>query len=1017
MKSTVSKAIALVMSVMFLFFTIPGLPVSALDNPDKGKAVFDENIPPDSPLPDFSEQREKKEHKSKAHQKLATQLLQLVDPEMLPEGETKAGLLKQLDKMNMVTYGNEKSVDAAMAKVYIKLQPGAEAASLGSLAEVTNKDADSNLVVADVAVGDLEALAELDAVVGVQPVMAPIVYKVNTSEGVGMHNVDDAINAGANSGAGIKVGVISDGVDNLASAVASGDLPNNVRVVNNDLYHFDEDYNPETHPEYDEGTAMLEIIYDMAPGVELYFSDCGENQLAFNESIDDLVAAGCTVIVDDIGWILEPFFEDGVVAKHVQQLIDAGNLVYVSSAGNSATEHYQGLFYSNGNNKHDFSRGKDASFKQLYVALDPGEYVIAVLQWNDYGESSSNDYDMFLVNRANLQEVAWSNQTQNGNDDPIEAFMYVNTTKSSLSLAIDVELYSGVAKTLELYLYPGYGTLLSSKNIVTSNSIFGHAAAPGVITCGAIDHATPTKAESFSSQGPVTLVNGSTRRKPEVCGADGVSVTGAGSFPSHFYGTSAAAPHVAAIAALVWSNHPGFTPQQVRDRILNNAVDLGTSGFDNIYGYGRADAYYSVMDFYTVAFNTNGGSAVTSKKVVANGKVSQPATTRVGATLVGWFTDSGFTDQWDFANDVVTGNITLYAKWEVNKYTVSFNSCGGSVVDSLPNVEHGSTITAPAAPTRAGYTLSGWFKDAACTVAWNFSTSTVTGNTTLYAKWYAAAPLNVRAKSAAYNIVRVAWDASPAAPDIEGYEVWRASSATGTYTKVATVNGSTITVLNTGLTTNAPYYYKVRAYYTSGSRVIAGYFSAATAGVRPILNAPASCVADPVSYSSVKVVWGAVAGASGYEVYRASSSTGTYTMLTSTTATSYTNTGLVTGSAYYYKVRAYRTINGAKVYGAFSVVDGARPTLGVPASVRAYRASATSIKVTWGGVTGASGYELWRSTSSTGTYVLVKATTDTYFTNTGLATGQWYYYKVRAYRTITGRKVYSAFSGYSAARP
>ncbi len=348
---------------------------------------------------------------------------------------------------------------------------------------------------------------------------------------------------------------------------------------------------------------------------------------------------------------------------------------------------------------------------------------------------------------------------------------------------------------------------------------------------------------------------------------------------------------------------------------------------------------------------------------------------------------------------------------------VTFDSRGGSQVQSQ-DVPLNGKAQAPNAPTRTGYTFAGWCSNATCTTAWNFATNTVTANITLYAKWIAAAPQNPRAKSLSYNSARVAWDHSPAAPDIDGYEVWRATSATGTYSLVSTVSGSTLAIINSGLATNTAYYYKIRAYDLASSTKIFGSFSAVTAAVRPIPAAPVSCVADSASYSSIKISWGAVSGASGYEVYRAIYySSGTYTWIATTTATSYTNTGLNTGSAYYYKVRAYRTVNGVKVYGPFSVVDGARPTLGIPPTVRAYRASSSSIKVTWGGVSGASGYELWRSTSATGSYVLVKATIAKYYTNTGLTTGKWYYYKVRAYRMMGKTKVYSAFSAYSAAKP
>lgn len=174
--------------------------------------------------------------------------------------------------------------------------------------------------------------------------------------------------------------------------------------------------------------------------------------------------------------------------------------------------------------------------------------------------------------------------------------------------------------------------------------------------------------------------------------------------------------------------------------------------------------------------------------------------------------------------------------------------------------------------------------------------------------------------------------------------------------------------------------------------------------------------ASPASYNSIKVAWSALSGAEKYEVFRASSSSGTFSMIASTTSLSYTNRSVSTGSTYYYKVRAYRVVDGSRVYSTYSdtVSSAAKPSK--PAPVRGTKLSSSRIKVTWGAVAGATKYELWRSTSSSGTYSLVATTGSAYFTNTGLRSGRTYYYKVRAYRTVGSRKVYGAFSPVVAAR-
>lgn len=183
------------------------------------------------------------------------------------------------------------------------------------------------------------------------------------------------------------------------------------------------------------------------------------------------------------------------------------------------------------------------------------------------------------------------------------------------------------------------------------------------------------------------------------------------------------------------------------------------------------------------------------------------------------------------------------------------------------------------------------------------------------------------------------------------------------------------------------------------------------------LYAPTSVKAASSSYNSIKISWNGVTGAVGYEVYRATSSTGTYSLISRTTAKSYSNTGLTTGKTYYYKVRAYKTSGTTRVYGSFSYKVSAKPVPSVPTSVKAVSSSYNSINVNWGAVTGASGYEVYRATSSTGTYSLMTRTTAKIYNNTGLTTGKVYYYKVRAYRTVGTTRIYGSYSSKVSANP
>jgi fibronectin type 3 domain-containing protein len=163
-----------------------------------------------------------------------------------------------------------------------------------------------------------------------------------------------------------------------------------------------------------------------------------------------------------------------------------------------------------------------------------------------------------------------------------------------------------------------------------------------------------------------------------------------------------------------------------------------------------------------------------------------------------------------------------------------------------------------------------------------------------------------------------------------------------------------------------------------------------------------------VDGTSVKTSWSAVTGAAGYQLYRSTSSAGTYTRVYSGIDRTYTDTGLTSGKAYYYKVRAYAAVGYTKVYGPFGTAKAGIP-LAAPAISSAAASGSTSIKVSWGAASSATGYQLYRSTSETGTYARVYSGTARAYTNTGLTTGKAYFYKVRAYKVIGTTTYYGPF--------
>ncbi len=142
------------------------------------------------------------------------------------------------------------------------------------------------------------------------------------------------------------------------------------------------------------------------------------------------------------------------------------------------------------------------------------------------------------------------------------------------------------------------------------------------------------------------------------------------------------------------------------------------------------------INSYTINFNTNGGSSVKSVTAQYNTTIAKPANpTKVGSTFVGWYKNSGLTTLWNFAAKI-TSTMTLWAKWNVNRYAITFNTNGGSVI-SQQTVEHDKLVRKPVNPAKKGFTFLGWYKEPSFTTKWNFDNDKVTVNTTLYAQWEA----------------------------------------------------------------------------------------------------------------------------------------------------------------------------------------------------------------------------------------------------------------------------------------
>ena len=169
------------------------------------------------------------------------------------------------------------------------------------------------------------------------------------------------------------------------------------------------------------------------------------------------------------------------------------------------------------------------------------------------------------------------------------------------------------------------------------------------------------------------------------------------------------------------------------------------------------------------------------------------------------------------------------------------------------------------------------------------------------------------------------------------------------------------------------------------------------------------------NYKTIQVKWNKISGVSGYQIYRASSKNGSYKRVKTVGSgtTSFKNKGLTAGKTYYYKVRAY---NGSTVYPFSSVSSkAARPK--APSNVRT-TAGKRKITVRWKKVSGVSGYQVYRSAKKSGNYKRIKTVghRTSKFINKRLKRGKRYYYKVRAYKKVKGKKVYSSYSSRSGKR-
>ncbi len=445
------------------------------------------------------------------------------------------------------------------------------------------------------------------------------------SEGDRAHAADTARTRYKVTGIGVKVCVLSDGVDSLDVSVATGDLPPDVDVLTGQ------------EGEGDEGTAMLEIIHDLAPSAKLGFASAFISEESFADNILALrTTAHCDIIVDDVLYFHEDPFQDGLIAQSVNA-VTADGAYYFSSAGNEGNTldgtagNYEADFVDSGRGigkfagqAHDFDPGPGV---QVFDPLSPESVgVPTTLWWNDPLGASGNDYDLYLLGPSG-NVLDYSQDIQDGDDDPYEILATGNGSGQRLA----VVKFSG--ETRYFQISPLRGRFADSadglKAYATPGVTRGHSAAVGAFSVAATPAAQPlpfdletgdpanpagpypevftkqSKLERFTSDGPrrvfyqadgtpitpenLTATGGEVRQKPDITAADGTASSVSGFSP--FFGTSAAAPHAAAVAALALSGNPGLSNAELRTAINAVALDLKPAGVDARSGAGviRAD--------------------------------------------------------------------------------------------------------------------------------------------------------------------------------------------------------------------------------------------------------------------------------------------------------------------------------------------------------------------------------------------------------------------------------------------
>ncbi|HXC08471.1 MAG TPA: S8 family serine peptidase, partial [Steroidobacteraceae bacterium] len=657
-------------------------------------------------------------------------------------------------------------------------------------------------------VAQLDAASETAEVHSIRAAIPHTRTGAVTSQGDFVEHSDIARSGNSVMGTGVTVGVLSDSFDcysvyaannvpaggaagyanngflaTYATDVSTGDLPSNVNVLeeaeagNGGCMNYGA---PTQLPFGDEGRAMLQIVYDVAPGTSLAFYTAENSEADFASGIGKLATAGAKVIADDVGYFDEPFFQDGIVAQAINA-VEGQGVAYFSAAGNDGTLAYDNLTPSfnttstsapnSGEKLLNFDATGATTVTSLPVtiaALVPGEFVAIVVEWDQpyvtgapNSGGATSQIDLCITGASGTDEIEQYNSdtsagancsgpnATNGSTDPYQVMIVANPANASGNTAAEtLNLQIGLAggttpgRIKVAVEDDGAGSTINGFQTNTA-TLQGHPGAAGAAAVGAAFYfntpacgTTPAQLEGYSSEGGAPIlfdVNGTrlvtpvVRQKPDFVGPDGGNdtflgftlasqgITGSNgllttstaacqnhpSYPN-FFGTSAATPHAAGIAALMLQAKPTATPTEIYQALSASALSMGAPSPNQQSGYGLIQA--------NIAFATPALSLGSS--TVAVGGSTTLTWSTINATAC---TASGSWTGALAANGSQTVTVTAAG---TNQYVLTCTNAAGASGSNSVNL----TTVAPAVPALMLSPTSITLGQSA-TISWSSSTA------------------------------------------------------------------------------------------------------------------------------------------------------------------------------------------------------------------------------------------------------------------------------------------------------